>query len=135
MNEQIQAKSFVPKDGQKYKIIQITDIALHTSTKRPTPSHGKKLEKSFSDMKPGRIFSPMEQEAVASDGSFNLDILKFDEDFVRMVQEAESEGYKVVIGVPKTGIPVVLGSDTKEFIQSKNGKRVLRGLAKEKDQS
>ncbi len=77
----------------------------------------------------------MEKDTVDSTGSLNLNMLTFDDDFVRMVQEAEADGYKVVIGVPKTGIPVVLGSDTQEFIQSKNGKRVLRGLAKEKDQS
>lgn len=132
MNQQIQLKPFVAKDGQKYKIIQLTDVALHTSTKRATPSHGKKIAKSFDRMEPGRVYSPIDKNPIAPDGSINLNAIKFDEEFIRMVQEAEAEGYKVLLGVPKGGMPVVPGSDTVEFMKSKNGKRVLRRLAKEK---
>ena len=135
MKEKLELKPFVEKEGVKYKIIQITDIALHTTKKRPTPSHGKKLMESFATKEPGRIYSPIEQCAVSADGSFDLNLLALDEDFVRMVREEEAKGYKVLIGTPKRGIPIVPGDDTIEFMQSKNGKRVLRGLAKEKDKS
>lgn len=135
MSQQIQLKPFVAKDGQKYKIIQLTDIALHTSEKRLTPSHGEKISKSFDRMESGRIYSPIGQNTLGPDGSIDLNILNFDENFIRMVREEEAKGYKVLIARPKQGIPVVLGSDTTEFIRSKNGKRVLRGLAKEKDKS
>lgn len=135
MSLQIQLKPFVAEDGQKYKVIELTDIALHTAPKRPTPSHGKKIAKSFDRMEPGRIYSPIGENAIAPDGSFNLEAIKFDPEFLRMVQEAEAEGYKVLLGLPKGGMPVVPGADTVEFMKSKNGKRVLRGLAKEKDKS
>lgn len=135
MNLQVELQPFIAKGGQKYKIIQLTDIALHTVPKRATTSHGKKIAKSFDRMEPGRIYSPIGENAVAPDGSFNLEAIKFDPEFLRMVQEAEADGYKVLLGVPKGGMPVVPGSDTVEFMKSKNGKRVLRGLAKEKDKS
>jgi hypothetical protein len=50
-----------------------------------------------------------------------------------MVQEEESKGFKVLIELPSDGIPVFPSKDTIEFMASKNGKRVIRGLAKEND--
>lgn len=135
MNQQIELKPFVAEDGQKYKIIQLTDIALHTTKKQATPSHGKKIAKSFDQMEPGRIYSPIGENAIAPDGSFNLEAIKFDPEFRRMVQEAEAEGCKVLLGLPKGGMPVVPGSDTVEFMNGKQGKRIARRLAKEKDKS
>lgn len=132
MDQRIELKPFIAKDGQKYKIIEITDIALHTSLKRTTLSHGKKLEKAFRDMEPGRIYSPVEGNVVMKNEAFDINLLMMDEDFVRMVQEEEAKGFKILLGFPKTGVPIVSGSDTEEFLKSKNGKRISRGLAKEK---
>jgi hypothetical protein len=134
MEMQIEIKPFVANHGQKYKIIHITDIALHTSDKLLTPSHGKKLEKAFEHMEPGRIVSPLEQSSISADGSIDLKLLAMDEDFVRMIRNEEAKGYKVLIQIPKTGIPVVPGADTIEFMKSKNGKRILRKLSNQKRQ-
>ena len=132
MDYQLKLKPFKPKDGQKYKIIQITDIALHTTHKKPT-SIGKKLRQAFKYKKPGRIYgtvsnvnpttpSPQNKQAV-------IDLIQKDPEFVKMVLEEENKGYKVLLGLPDE-LPVVAGKDTIEFIASVNGQRILRGLAK-----
>lgn len=117
--------------GVKYKVIQLTDLKLHTAPKRPTPSFGKKVREAFQHNAPGRVYNTLPQPMVPkNDNSFILEILKLDPDFVKMVQEEEANGYKVLISVPKEGVPVFLGEDTIEFLDSKNGKRLLRKLDK-----
>lgn len=133
MEHKLKLQPAVIKKGIKYKVIQITDIALHTSKKTPTPLVGKKMQKAFNNNKPDRIYSPIEKSVISDKRTFTLNLLKMDPDFVRMVQEEEAKGYKVLIAIPNEGIPVVAGSDTVEFINSKNGKRIIRGLAKEKN--
>lgn len=132
MDYEIEIKPAVMKNGQKYKIIQITDLQLHTAPKIPTPSVGKKIQKAFKADKPDRIYSNIEKKAVSDNRTLTLELLKMDPDFVKMVQEEEAKGYKVLIALPKKGIPVFPGKDTVEFMNSKNGKRIIRGLAKEK---
>lgn len=132
MDYNLEIKPAVMKNGQKYKIIQITDIALHTAKKAPTLSVGKKVQQAFEAGKPDRIYSKIEKPAVSDNRTFTLELLKMNPDFVRMVQEEEAKGYKVLISLPNGGIPVVPGKDTIEFMNSKNGKRIIRGLAKEK---
>jgi len=134
MEYKCEFKPFVKKEGMKYKTIRITDIALHTKKGIPTPLVGKKIQKSFEENRPGRIYSHLDNNATFNGGSFVLNLLKSDPDLVRMVQEEEAKGYKIRIAIPNEGIPVVFGKDTVEFINSKNGKRVLRGLAKEKEE-
>ncbi len=132
MGYKLKLQPAVMKKGVKYKVIEITDIALHTSKKTSTPSVGKKMQKAFENNKPDRIYSSIEKNPILDSRTFTLDLLKMDPDFVKMVQEEESKGYKILIALPNKGIPVVAGSDTVEFMNSKNGKRIIRGLAKEK---
>lgn len=134
MEYKLELKPFVQKDGVKYKILQITDIALHTAKMPPTTNVGRKIQQSLAKNKPGRIYSPIQQPPdVGNDRmSFILDLIKQDPKLVKMVQEEEENGYKILISIPKEGVPVVAGKDTQEFIKSKNGQRVLRGLAKNK---
>jgi hypothetical protein len=124
----------VLKKGTKYRIIQLTDLALHTTKKTPTPSVGKKFEKAFKAEEPDRIYAPIPKSAMTDTGAFTLEMIKQDPELVRVIQAEEAKGYKVLIALPKGGLPVVLGKDTVEFMNSKNGKRVLRGLAKEKQE-
>ncbi len=132
MDYKLELKPAVMKNGQKYKIIRITDIALHTAKRAPTPSVGKKVQKAFETDSPDRIYSNIEKSAFSENRTFTLNLLKTDPDFVRMVQKEEANGYKVLIALPNDGIPVVPGKDTIEFMNSKNGKRIIRGLAKGK---
>lgn len=120
--------------GIKYKIIQITDVALHTTQKTPTPLVGKTIQRALEDNKPDRIYSHMTDPVISDDRTFTINLIKNDPDLLRMVREEEAKGYKVLLALPKEGIPLVLGNDTVEFMNSKNGKRILRGIAKEKEE-
>jgi hypothetical protein len=133
MDYEVTLQPAVMKNGVKYKIIQITDIAIHTAKKTPTSSITRKFQEAFTNDKPDRIYSKIEKPTISENGAFTLDLLKTDPDFVKMVQEEELKGFKVMIALPKNGIPIFAGKDTVEFINSKNGKRIIRGLAKEKD--
>lgn len=134
MNYELQLNRFVPKKGQKYKKIEITDITLHTSHKEPS-SIGKKIRQAFKSMKPGRIYGsisyaePTIPSSSPESKSSIIDLMKKDPEFVKMIREEEEKGYKVLIELPDQ-IPVLAGKDTIEFMASTNGQRILRGLAK-----
>ena len=131
MDYRLEVKPAIKKDGQKYRVIQITDIALHTAPKTPTPSVGKKIEKASAAEKADRIYRPVEKSVLVDPKAYILGLLAQDPDFLKVVQGEEAKGYKVLVALPKDGIPVDFGRDTKEFLKSKNGQRILRGLAKE----
>jgi hypothetical protein len=134
MEYELQLKPFVRKDGFKYKIITITDIALHTAKKKSTSSLGEKIKKSFITGEPGRVYAPIQKPSPSFGGNMLiLDMIKKDPVFLKMVQEEEKKGYKILVALPNEGIPIFAGEDTKDFIKSKKGKRILRGLAKNKD--
>lgn len=127
----IELNTFKPKDGQKYQIIHITDIMLHTAMKRST-SAGKKIKEAMETGKPGRVYSPVTPTDINNEQkTFAIQILQTDPEFVQMVHDYEAKGYKVLLSFPKEGIPIFAGEDTKEFMESTKGKRVIRRLAKE----
>ncbi len=135
MEYQLQLKPFERKDGYKYKIIEITDIALHSSDKQPTKSISKKIKQSFEQNKPNRLYSLKTQELIEKGDMAKIidDFVRQDPNFIKMVQEEEKKGYKILLGLPKEGIPIKLGDDTVEFLQSKNGQRIIRGMNKTKN--
>jgi hypothetical protein len=135
MEKQLQSQPFVKKEGVKYKMIQITDIMLHTAMRRATISAGEKIRESFERNEPGRIYSPLEKPSSKDDKTFFIEILKNDPEFIKMAQECEAQGYKLVTAFPNEGIPIFAGEDTKQFLKSKNGKRFLRGIEKGKTKS
>lgn len=124
----------VLKNGVKYKTIQITDLTLHANNKRPTLNVAKKISDALERHEPGRIYSKIEKQERNESGSheFAMTILRNDPEFVRMVQEEERKGYKILIAFPKAGVPIFLGEDAREFMDSTKGKRILRHLAKKK---
>ena len=127
-------KPAVMEKGVKYKIIRITDVAFHSSKKTPTPLIGKKVQKSFANNQPGRIYFPPDIRAIFNRREFILNLLGNDPDLVRMVKEEKAKGYKVLLALPNEGVPFIPGKDTVEFMNSKNGKRILRGIAKKKEE-
>jgi hypothetical protein len=131
MPYELQIKPFEKKDGVKYRIIQMTDIALHTSKKRPTTSFVGKLRSLLQFKKPVRIYRLLQNQF--NGNTFNIDNIKNNPELVKIIQEEEKKGYKVLISLPRTGIPIFPGEDTVDFINSKNGQRIMRGLAKNKD--
>jgi|GEM_PF-683693 hypothetical protein len=138
MEYELRLNPFVPRQGQRYKTIRITDITLHTSHKQPTLSIGKKVRQAFKSMKPGRIFGSISyaEPTTSSPESKTvlIDMMKKDPEFVKMVMEEEKNGYKVLLELPHQ-IPILAGKDTIEFLASVNGKRILRGIAKNNPES
>lgn len=128
----LELKPAVLKSGMKYRIIEITDIQFHSSKKTPTPSVGRKMQKAFEAEKPDRIYRPIEEPVITDGRGYILELLKQDPDFVKFVQAEEAKGCKVLISIPKGGIPAEYGEDTKEFLRGKNGQRILRAIAKGK---
>lgn len=137
MEYKLEIKPYTAENGVKCKIIQITDFTLHTAKKQPTPSIGNKVKEVFDADEPGRIYAPIEAfpktEGYSLDQKADiLERIKKDPEFMKMVAEENRNGYKVLLALPRAGIPVLAGKDTQEFMQSKNGKRIIRGLAKNK---
>lgn len=126
---QLQSRPFEPKDGQKYKVIHITDVLGHTTEHPTTESIGRKVAKAFRNGEPGRVY-------VSTSGDRGNDFAEFlkrlhqDPSFIEYVRKEEEGGYKVLLHIPRTGIPFGFGKDTKQFLGSKRGKRILRNLAK-----
>jgi len=130
-NYKLQLQPAVLKNGTKYKMIQITDLTLHTN-KRSTQNVAKKIGEAMERQEPGRIYSKLGKQDDAESHAITMTLLRNDPEFVKMVQKEEAKGYKILIGFPKKGIPMRLGKDVHDFIDSKNGQRLIRGLAKEK---
>lgn len=101
MQYNLQIKPFQKQDGYKYKVLQITDIALHSSEKRSTKSISKKIEYAFKSKKPDRIYN--------SDTKIQTDIsrkkitlinsIKQDPEFIEYVQREEKNGCKICISI------------------------------------
>jgi hypothetical protein len=132
MDDKLEANPAILKKGMTYLTIQLTNTAVHTAVKTPTPSLGKKIQKALEADKPGRIYFPVDPTLLENSRDYILKRLMLDTDFIQMVREVEARGNKILIEIPEGGIPTVAGKDTEEFLDSKNGKRLLRGLAKGK---
>ena len=133
MEYELQLKPFERKEGMKYIVLQLTDIQLHTQ-KMTQSSIGKKVVKSLETMESGRIYSYLQPKEITDD-QFNFTILDFakkDKVLLKTIQDYESKGYKVLIQIPKNGLPVFPGKDTIEFMNSTNGRRIIRGFEKHK---
>jgi hypothetical protein len=92
MDYQLQVKPFKHKDGYKYKVIEITDIALHTTNMEAT-SASKKIKQAFQKNTPERLFSPMDNQDKHKNAT--LALLKSDPEFMQFIQDEEAKGYKV----------------------------------------
>lgn len=134
MEYQLQLKPFERKDGFRYKILEVTDVALHTSQKRTTEKMGEKIKASIESNTPGRIYTSMDNQNRLGGGLINLNAINKNADLIRFIQEQEKQGVKILLHFPKSGVPIIAGKDTVEFIKSTRGKRVLRRLKKKQTQ-
>ena len=83
-----QLKTFEQKDGVKYKVIEVTDITLHTGLFRATPA-GREVKESFEGKRPGRIYMPNSNPDDTK--STLLDMLRNDPDFVKMAERGRKK--------------------------------------------
>jgi hypothetical protein len=130
----LEIKPFVKKEGQKYRIIQVSDIQYHSTVKRPTQNIGKIASKNQNTLTPYRAYTeaadwniPREQQK-----AMIIEMLKNDPSYVEFIKNQEKLGYKVLLEIPDP-IPLRFGNDTLEFLKSKKGKRIIRWFAKEKN--
>jgi hypothetical protein len=117
-------------------ILEITDVMLH-STLKETKSVGKIIDRSIEQNQPGRIYSKIETNNLSNENTDNnkiqfLNMVKEDPNMIAMLQKYNQQGKRVFFHFPKEGVPIFAGKDTKEFMKSKNGKRIIRGIAKNK---
>lgn len=123
------------KKGEKVIVLELTDIQLHMNA-RLTPSVGAVVQRSIEHNKQGRIFSSLPTPKPESDDSNSIHIeLPFgasDPKLAEAVRHYQQLGYRVMLGVPKH-MPIKLGRDATEFMNSKNGQRLIRGLKKESE--
>jgi len=133
-NYELQLKPFEEKDGYKYKILQITDFTLHATEKRTTKAIARKIKQTIEHGKPSRLYGLKTRELMEGCdlAMFINDLVKKDPDFVKMIQEEEKKGYKILLALPKDGIPIMPGSDTVEFLRSKKGQKIINGIDKQK---
>ena len=124
------------KKSDKIIILEFTDIQLHSNA-RISKSTGDTINRSIKNGKPGRIFSSLTTQTSSTN---NKDLVTFqipfdmkDPSLFKMVADYKKQGYRIMIKKPTAGIPIFLGNDANEFMNSKNGKRILRGIAKRKD--
>jgi hypothetical protein len=118
------------KAGKKYWEILIADVGAHTTAMSPT-SLAKKLEQP-NKTEPHRAYGPMDLLAIVNPRAYAIKRFMQDPEFVEFVRGKEAEGYKVAFSFLKSGTPLELGKDTKEFMASTNGKRLFRAIAKGK---
>lgn len=117
-------------------ILEITDVMLH-STLKETKSVGKIIDRSIEQNQPGRIYSKLvtknQNDQNTDDHKIQLlNMVKQDPSMIVMLQKYKRQGKRVFFHFPKVGVPVFPGKDTEEFMKSKNGKRIIRGVAKNK---
>lgn len=127
----LEVKPFVRREGQKYTRIAVTDIQYHSSVKRPTKSIGKVADKNHESLTPYRAYTEMKDWDVSREQqkAMIIEMLQNDPSYIEFIKKQEQLGYKVLLEIPDP-IPLKLGSDTEEFLNSKKGKRIVRWLAK-----
>lgn len=132
MEQQLQLKPFEKMPGFKYKVLQITDITFHASHRQPSKAIAKNVNKSFTQNQPGRFYGFKTEDLSDRESLIRIldQYIKTDPAFLKMVQEEQKNGVKLLLEIPTDNIPIKFGNDVKEFISSKNGQRVIRGLNK-----
>lgn len=118
------------KQGEKIIILELTDIQLHMKS-RPTKSIGGAVQRSIEHNQPGRVFSPLKMASgtKSNELTVQLPFAANDPKLQEAVRQYQQQGYRVMLKVPHN-LPIKLGKDATEFLGSKNGKRLLRGMEK-----
>ncbi len=119
----------MPQEGDV--VIHVTDMSLHTKDFAPTPSAGNKIVRAMNKKEATRVYVQSTGDLEKDKDTINEKI-ENDPELIKLVRETNANGGKVFFSFPKGGAPTKLGNDAEQFMKSKNGKRILRGLAKDK---
>jgi hypothetical protein len=125
------APTRMPQNGDV--VIHVTDMSLHTRDFSETPSVGKKIVRAMDKKEATRVYVQSTGDLQKDKDTIN-DKIENDPELIALVRQTNANGGKVFFAFPKGGAPTKLGNDAEQFIHSKNGKRKIRGLAKEKSE-
>ncbi len=125
MEYRLEIKKPKNKPNSNDIVLSVTDVQLHTTEKRQG-SISKTIAKSVKNNKPGRIYSTIDKD---KGNEPILEMLLKDPDFTDMIRKYNEQGIRIFVEVPKN-VPMLVSKDTEEFINSKKGKRIIRGFAK-----
>jgi hypothetical protein len=125
MEYKLEIKKPKKKPNSKDIVLSVTDIQFHTTDKRQG-AIGKTIEKAVKNNEEGRIYSGIDN---GQDNKSLLEMLLEDQSFVDTIRKYNEQGIRVFVEMPKTK-PMLAGKDTVEFMNSKKGKRIIRGFAK-----
>lgn len=132
---QLNRVSKLPEKGEKLIILELTDIQLHSNA-RPTKSVGGAIRRSIENNKPGRIFSSLENKTETDTNQnsivFKMPFAMDDPVLMQTIRDYQKQGYRVMLKIPKTDLPMSLGKDVNEFMNSTRGKRIFRKRKKDK---
>lgn len=133
MEQKLVLHTAIHKPSNGDIILKLTDIQLHTNA-RMTPSASKTIKRSIESNQPGRIFSPLKStvEVIENNTVISIKELFNPNQLKSLVQEYQKQGKRVFIAKPNNGLPVNLGRDAVEFMNSVKQKRALRRLEKQK---
>ncbi|TXH01631.1 MAG: hypothetical protein E6P95_01460 [Candidatus Moraniibacteriota bacterium] len=127
----------LPKKGEKLIVLELTDVQLHTNV-RPTKSIGGVVERSIDYKKPGRINSPLkkpsESDIATKSIPITLPFLMEDPSLKQAIHKYQQQGYRVMLKMPKEGLPIYLGKDAVDFMKSTTSRRLLRKIKRDKNQ-
>jgi hypothetical protein len=114
----------------KQRGIFITDIQAHTAkANNPTPWY-RAILKSFTNKKPGRIYSNQQikfsnwrTENGVTKAHFSIPL---PDGYKEKIEEMKKQGKEFTIFVPKEGIPIYASKDMVECINGKNNRWAKR---------
>lgn len=105
------------ENKKKVVYIELADIQLHTIKPRnPKPGLAHVL-KAIKTGKPTRAYSSNIQ-MVNNKMQFTLDLTKNNPELIKRIQKLQAEGKEVKLVLPEGGIPIYLGDDLVERIES-----------------
>lgn len=126
----------LPKKDEKVIILELTDIQLHSNA-RLTQSVGGAVERSIDHNKSGRIYSPLKKPSGSDIDQKSIPItlpfLMEDPTLKQAIYKYQQQGYRVMIKMPKEGLPIRLGKDAVDFMKSTTSRRLLRKINREKN--
>lgn len=101
---------------QNYVGIILTDIQLHTNKMERSAPFSKLVSKSVKNNKPGRMYT--RGISCAKDGKITLPLFPNSE-IQKIIDKYAKLGKKVKFFIRKSGLPILPGKDTLEFLEAR----------------
>jgi len=112
------------EETEKEVHITITDLQLHASEPRKPHGFARGIKKAIETGKPGRAYAKNAAKAVdRNKGTFEIAIPS--EGLAEVIEQAKAKGKIVRFFIPRAGIPIFLGKDAIEKMESLKRKGLL----------